>query len=79
MKNNDLVSVVIPIFNVEKYLEKCVNSLVNQIYKNLEIILVDDGSTDNSGNIANELSKSDNRIKVYHKKMVDYRMQGISG
>lgn len=68
MKNNDLVSVVIPIFNVEKYLEKCVNSLVNQIYKNLEIILVDDGSTDNSGNIANELSKSDNRIKVYHKK-----------
>ena len=81
MKNNDLVSVVIPIFNVEKYLEKCVNSLVNQIYKNLEIILVDDGSTDNSGNIANELSKSDNRIKVYHKKnggLSDARNFGIS-
>lgn len=80
MKNNDLVSVVIPIFNVEKYLEKCVNSLVNQIYKNLEIILVDDGSTDNSGNIANELSKSDNRIKVYHKKnggLSDARNFGI--
>ena len=80
MENNDLVSVVIPIYNVEKYLEKCVNSLVNQTYRNLEIILVDDGSTDNSGNIADELSKIDSRINVYHKKnggLSDARNFGI--
>ena len=61
------ISVIIPVYNVEQYLEKCVQSVLNQTYKNLEIILVDDGATDSSGNICDELAKRDNRIKVIHK------------
>lgn len=64
---NEYVSVIVPIFNVEKYLLKCVDSIRNQSYKNLEILLIDDGSTDNSGIIADQLSSSDERIKVVHK------------
>lgn len=63
----DLISIIIPVYNVEKYLEKCVESVINQTYKNIEIILVDDGSTDNSGKICDELSKKDERIKLIHK------------
>lgn len=65
---NDLVSIIVPIYNVDKYIEKCVNSICNQSYKNIEIILVDDGSKDMSGSIIDELAKNDNRIKVVHKK-----------
>lgn len=68
---NDLISVIVPIYNVEKYLQECLDSIINQTYKNLEIILVDDGSTDNSGIICDEYAKKDIRIKVIHKKMVD--------
>ena len=68
MKNNDLISVIIPIYNVEKFLSFCIDSIVNQTYKNLEIILVDDGSTDNSGKICDEYALKDNRIKVMHKQ-----------
>ena len=68
MKDNVEVSVVVPIYNVEKYLERCVNSIINQTFKNIEIILVDDGSTDSSGELCEEIKKRDNRIKVYHKK-----------
>lgn len=60
------VSVVIPVYNVEDYLNECVNSVVNQTYKNLEIILVDDGSTDKSGQICDEYLNQDSRIKVIH-------------
>lgn len=63
----ELVSVIIPVYNVEAYLRECVDSIVNQTYKNLEIILVDDGSTDNSGKMCDEYAKKDNRIKVFHK------------
>lgn len=66
--NEDLISVVIPVYNVEKYLKNCVNSVINQNYKNLEIILVDDGSLDNSPIICENLKKIDNRINVIHKK-----------
>lgn len=62
-----LISVIVPIYNIEEYLEKCINSIINQTYDNLEIILVDDGSTDNSGNICDEYKKIDKRIKVIHK------------
>lgn len=62
------VSVVIPVYDVEKYIKKCVNSIVNQTYKNLEIIIIDDGSTDNSAKICDELGHRDKRIKVIHKK-----------
>lgn len=63
----ELVSVIIPVYNVEAYLRECVDSIVNQTYKNLEIILVDDGSTDNSGKICDEYVSRDHRIKVFHK------------
>jgi glycosyltransferase involved in cell wall biosynthesis len=59
------VSVIIPCFNVEKYIENGIQSIINQTYKNLEIICLDDGSTDNSLNILNNLSKSDSRIRIY--------------
>lgn len=62
-----LISVIIPVYNAEKYLEKCVRSITNQTYENLEIILVDDGSTDNCPSICDALSKEDKRIKVIHK------------
>lgn len=79
-QNNDLISIVIPIYNVEKYLKRCVDSVINQTYKNLEIILVDDGSTDNCGKICDEYAKKDKRIKVIHKKnggLSDARNAGI--
>lgn len=62
------IFIIIPVYNVEKYLEKCVKSIINQTYKNLEIILIDDGSTDESGNICRILSDKDDRIKVIHQK-----------
>ena len=64
---NDMISIIIPIYNVEKYLEKCLDSILNQTYKNLEIILIDDGSTDNSPNICNSYCEKDKRIKIIHK------------
>ena len=63
-----MISVIVPIYNVEKYLIKCIESIINQTYKDLEIILVDDGSTDSSGKICDEFATKDNRIKVIHKK-----------
>lgn len=64
----DLVSVVVPVYNSEKYLRDCVESIVNQTYRNLDIILVDDGSTDSSGNICEEYAGKDNRVTVLHKE-----------
>lgn len=63
-----LISVIVPIYNVDKYLESCIRSIINQTYYNLEIILVDDGSTDNSGKIIDEYAQKDSRIKVIHQK-----------
>lgn len=65
---NPLISVIVPIYNVEKYLSKCIDSIINQTYKNLEIILVDDGSPDNCPKICDEYEKKDSRIKVIHKE-----------
>ena len=65
---NDKISVIVPVYNVENYLSKCVESILAQTYKNIEIILVDDGSTDNSGKICDIFSQQDDRIKVIHKK-----------
>ncbi len=61
-----MISVIVPIYNVEKYLCECLDSIVNQTYKNLEILLVDDGSTDNSGLICDEYKNKDGRIRVFH-------------
>ena len=64
---NDLVSVVVPVYNVEKFLDRCLKSIVEQTYKNLEIILVDDGSTDTCSSICDDWAKKDQRISVIHK------------
>ena len=69
-----LISVIIPVYNVELYLRRCVDSVISQSYKNLEIILVDDGSTDKSGIICDEYLDKDNRIKVLHQPN-----KGLSG
>ena len=77
---NDLISVIVPVYNVEKYLERCIQSICNQTYKALEIILVNDGSTDSSGYICDQYAKADSRIKVIHKKnggLSDARNYGI--
>lgn len=66
--DNETVSIIIPVYNVEKYLPKCIDSVVNQTYKNLKIILVDDGSTDNSASVCDEYAKRDERISVIHKE-----------
>ena len=77
---NKKVSIVVPIYNVEKYLDKCINSLVNQTYQDIEILLIDDGSTDKSGKIAEDWAKKDSRTNVYHKTnggLSDARNYGI--
>ena len=66
INHNIKVSIIVPVYNAEKYLSDCINSLINQTYKNIEMILIDDGSTDNSGVISDEVAKIDKRIKVYH-------------
>lgn len=63
----DLVSIIVPVYNTEKFLNRCIESLINQTYKNIEIILVNDGSTDNSGEICDKYAKQDSRVKVFHK------------
>lgn len=64
----DLISVIVPVYKVEKYLDKCVSSIVNQTYRNLEIILVDDGSPDHCGAMCDAWAEKDERIKVIHKE-----------
>lgn len=63
-----LISVIIPVYNAENYINRCVSSIVNQTYENLEIIIINDGSTDGSGRICDEWKEKDKRIHVYHKK-----------
>lgn len=77
---DELISIIIPIYNVEPYLQRCITSVRNQTYRNIEIVLVDDGSSDNSLNICNENAIQDNRIKVIHKEnggLSDARNVGI--
>ena len=75
------LSIIVPIFNTSLYIEKCVNSLLNQTYRDFEICLIDDGSTDNSLEVCNKFLNIDNRIKVYHKNnkgLSDTRNYGIN-
>lgn len=78
---NDLISIIVPVYNVEKYINKCIESIVNQTYKNLEIILVDDGSPDNCPKMCDDWAEKDSRIKVIHKTnggLSDARNAGLS-
>ena len=80
MMNNDLVRIIVHVYNVEKYIEKCLNSRFGQTYRELDIILVDDGSTDKSGELCDRLAKMDKRVRVIHKKnggLSDARNRGI--
>lgn len=74
MNKKPLISVIIPVYDVEKYLDKCVTSVVNQKYRNLEIILVDDGSPDESGKLCDKWANKDSRITVIHQSN-----KGLSG
>lgn len=72
--NTELISIVIPAYNVEKYISRCIESIIKQTYTNIEIILVDDGSPDKSGAICDDFAKKDNRIRVIHQDNM-----GLSG
>ncbi|MCI8482540.1 MAG: glycosyltransferase family 2 protein [Clostridia bacterium] len=80
MKSLPLISVIIPIYNVERYLKRCIDSAIHQTYENIEILLVNDGSTDSSSDICNKYEKEDNRIVAFHKEnggLADARNYGI--
>ena len=68
MSKEPLISVIIPVYRVERFLSRCIDSVIGQTYKNLEIILVDDGSPDRCGDICDEYACKDQRIKVIHKE-----------
>lgn len=80
MNDNKLVSVIVPVYKVEQYLDRCINSLVNQSYSHIEIILVDDGSPDSCYQICEDWAQRDPRIKVVHKMnggLSDARNRGL--
>lgn len=81
MDNTPLVSIIVPVYNVEKYLPECIESIKNQTYKNIEVFLIDDGSTDSSGTICEKSTQDDKRFKTFHKEnggISDARNYGIN-
>ena len=77
----DLISIIVPVYNMEQYLERCMESIINQTYPTLEIILVDDGSTDRSPQLCDAYAKKDSRIRVVHKPnggLSDARNAGLA-
>ena len=80
-EQKELISIIVAVYNIEDYIERGVNSITNQTYKNLEIILVDDGSTDGSAGICDRLAENDGRIVLIHKKnggLADARNAGLA-
>lgn len=81
MNNTPLISVIVPVYNVENYLPDCITSIKNQTYKNIEVLLIDDGSTDSSGMICEKATQDDKRFKIFHKEnggISDARNYGIN-
>lgn len=79
-ENSKYITVIVPIYNIVKYIDKCINTIINQTYRNIQIILVDDGSTDSSGRICDEYAMKDARITVIHKEnggLVSARKAGL--
>ena len=75
-----ILSVVVPVYNVENYLRQCIDSILNQTLQDIEVILVDDGSTDRSAAICDEYAGADSRVKVFHQKntgLVGARKKGV--
>lgn len=68
MNNNPKISIIVPVYNVEQYLTRCIDSILNQSFSNFEMLLIDDGSKDKSGKICDEYAAKDSRIKVFHKE-----------
>ena len=62
-----LISIIVPVYKVEKYLRRCIDSILAQTYQNIEVLLIDDGSPDNSGEICDEYAERDSRVRVFHK------------
>lgn len=79
MKIEEQVSIIVPIYNAEKYLRRCVQSILNSTYQELEVILVDDGSTDSSAGICDDYAKYDKRVHVIHKKNEGAEMARVEG
>ncbi len=73
------ISVIVPVYNVEKYLNSCIDSLINQTYKNIEIILVNDGSTDNSAKLCDDFAKKIIALRLYINKTVDFQVHETQG
>jgi glycosyltransferase involved in cell wall biosynthesis len=65
LADNNMISVIIPIYNTEKYIQRCLNSVLHNSYRNIEVICINDGSTDHSLDILDEIAQSDKRVKVY--------------
>lgn len=75
-----MISVIVPIYKVERYLRRCVDSILNQSYKDFELLLIDDGSPDNCPQICDEYARQDDRIRVFHKSnggLSDARNYGL--
>ena len=77
MGEEQKVSLVVAVYKSENFLDRLINSMINQTYKNIEIILVDDGSPDNSGEICDKYAERDSRIKVIHQEPVQPEIQGL--
>lgn len=73
------ISVIVPIYKVEKYIDQCIQSILEQTFSDYEVILVDDGSPDNCGIICDEYAKKDKRVHVIHQKMAVFLQQGMLG